>query len=245
VLDAWKDFDAELAKSPELARDPSVLLVFRLNDAQFARAKWFVDHADLDELAPLLVAVPEQIDGKAAAKPADRTATKQDKSANLPRSASPRERLAMASPRLVWARRYQALIDGPARALFELQEANRFAALEAAAFVFEREMIAACASGVIASSSATAVPGTCQGDPEALARAAQAAAALGLYVSGPKAQSPRTALASKLLRANAESRAQAAAPSRRKQPLVPPKGDKPTPEQEAESAMSGRGIRLL
>jgi hypothetical protein len=39
----------------------------------------------------------------------------------------------MAPPRLVWARRYQVLMEGPARALFELQEANRFAALEAAA----------------------------------------------------------------------------------------------------------------
>ena len=150
----------------------------------------------------------------------------------------------MAPPRLVWARRYQALIDGPARALFELQEANRFAALEAAAYGFERAMVEAC---VASAASATATPGTCQGDPDALARAAQAAAALGLYVSDPKAQSQRIPLAGKLLHAKAEGGAPPAARPRRKQPIAPSAGaDKqPSEEQEVEKAMRGRGIRLL
>jgi hypothetical protein len=243
VLDAWTTFDNALMESPELARDPSVLLVFRMNDAQFARAKWFYDHHDTDALAPLLVATPDQIEDRPVGKPADRPAGKQDKSANLPRVATARERLAMAPPRLVWARRYQVLIDGPARALFELQEANRFAVLEAAAFGFERAMIAAC---VASPTGANATPGTCHGDPDALARAAQAAAALGLYVSDPKAQSPRIPLAGKLLHARAEGAAPAAAPSR-KQPLAQSGGrDKqPSEEQEADKAMRGRGIRLL
>ncbi|HSR99931.1 MAG TPA: hypothetical protein VLM79_22910 [Kofleriaceae bacterium] len=244
VLNAWQAFDAKLAEQPALARDPSVLLVFRLNDAQFARAKWFRDHKDTNELAPLLVATPEQLDnnppGKPAAKPAERPAAKQDKTAISPRVATPKDRLAMAPPRLVWARRYQVLIDGPARTLFELQEANRFAALEAAAFGFERAMIEACVAP-----AANATAGTCQGDPDAVARAAQAAAALGLYVSDPKAQSPRTALARKLLRAKLEGGTPAAASSKPSVAQSPRDSKQPNEQQEAENAMRGRGIRLL
>jgi hypothetical protein len=243
VLTAWRAFDEALA-DPELARDPSILLVFRLNDAQFVRARWFVEHPDTDKLAPLLVAVPKDLEDKTAAEPADRPATQVDTSANPPRSAKPEDRLMMLSPRLVWARRYRTLIDGPARALFELQEANRFAALEAAAFTFEREIVRAC---VASGTNATATPRTCQWDPRELPRAAEAAAALGLYVSDPKVQSPRSALARKLLRARPERATQPAASSRRKQPTDQPTGDgkQPSPEQQAEQAMLARGIRLL
>jgi hypothetical protein len=253
VVKAWQELDAKLAEDPVLARDPSVLLVFRLNDAQFARAQWFRGQRKTNELAPLIVATPDQLDdqptGKPAGKPAarstarlakseDQPASKQD-NAIAPRVATAKERLAMAAPRLVWARRYQALIEGPARALFELQEANRFAALEAAAYGFERAMIEACVAPAASTTAAT-----CQADPDAIARAAQAAAALGLYVSDPKAQSPRTALARKLLHAKGEGTPPAAS---NKQPVAqPPRdGKQPNEQQEAENAMRGRGIRLL
>jgi hypothetical protein len=243
VLTAWRNFDEALA-DPELARDPSVLLVFRLNDAQFVRAKWFVDNPDTNELAPLLVAAPKQLEDTAAAEPADRPATQVNTSANPPRSARPEDRIMMLSPRLVWARRYRTLIDGPARALFELQEANRFAALEAAAFAFEREIVRAC---VASGTNATATPRTCQWDPRELPRAAEAAAALGLYVSDSKVQSPRSALARKLLHARPERGTPAAASSKGKQPTDQPTGDgkQPSPEQQAQQAMLARGIRLL
>jgi hypothetical protein len=101
-------------------------------------------------------------------------------------------------------------------------------------------MIEACVAP-----AASATPGTCQGDADAVARAAQAAAALGLYVSDPKAQSPRTALARKLLHAKTEGGAPPAASS--KPPVAQSARDskQPTEQQQAEDAMRGRGIRLL
>jgi hypothetical protein len=189
VLEAWRAFDTAIAAAADLSRDPSVLLVFRLNDAQYARAKWFVDHQTTDALAPFLVA--------AATPPA-----------KLPRTANAADRLEMAPPRIVWARRYQLLIDGPARQVFELQESNRFATLESAAYAFEQAMIDL--------DTALATPGAAA----ARSRAAQAAAALGLYVSDPKAPTPRM-------------------PFAKARKLVPEN------DKDVEQALLGRGIRLL
>jgi hypothetical protein len=195
VLDAWTAFDAELAAAPELARDPSVLMVFRLNDALYARAKWFVDHPATDAVAPLLVA------------PLPHPATRPGAPAD------PRIRLQMAPPRIVWARRYQRLIDGPARPLFELQESDRFATLEAAAYAFEQAMIElGRAPGAARTAGGDGLRAT------ARRNAAQTAAALGLYVSAPRAAGPRTPFARTLA----------------------PQGD-----EQVEQAMLGRGIRLL
>lgn len=199
VLDAWTTFDAALAAAPDLARDPSVLLVFRLNDAQYARAKWFVDNPSTESVAPFLVARAEA-------------------PAKVPRSATAKERLQLAPPRLVWARRYQLVIDGPARSLFELQESNRFAALESAAYAFEQAMIDVETAQAAAHGAAA---------PDlARSRAAQAAAALGLYVSDPKAMSPRTPFAARLMPPRLKERDAAEYMS-------------------LEQAMLGRGIRLL
>ena len=193
VLDAWTSFDAAIAALPELARDPSVLLVFRLNDALYSRAKWFVDHPTTDTVAPFLIA---------AARP---------RPSKSPRSADAQMRLQLVPPRIVWARRYQRLIEGPARQLFELQESNRFAIMETTAYAFEQAML-----DLGPATATTAVPD----DSRTATRrnAAQAAAALGLYVSDPKAQSPRTPFARKLL---------------------------PQKDKDVEQAMLGRGIRLL
>ncbi len=159
VLDAWKAFDAALA-APDWARDPAVLMVFRLNDALYTRAKWFVDHPDTLELAPLLA----------------------DPAPSIKTQVSPRWRLQLAPPRLVWARRYQPLIEGPARVLFELQESERFAAFEFAARQLEEAMVA-----------------TLDGKRTARYQAAQVAALLGLYVSDAKAAGPRTPYAKTLV----------------------------------------------
>jgi hypothetical protein len=195
VLDAWKKFDADLAAAPDLARDPSVLQMFRLNDALYARAKWFVDNPATEAIAPYL------------ASPAG--------PARVPRAANANERLQMAPPRIVWARRYQLLIEGPARPLFELQESNRFATLESAAYAFEQAMID---MGPV--SEATRVASSDKAGITARSNAAQAAAALGLYVSDPKALTPRLPFAH----------------ARRFSPLD---------DRDVEQAMLGRGIRLL
>jgi len=77
----------------------------------------------------------------------------------------------------LFARRYRALMDGPFRALLELQEADRFAANEKAA----RELECALADAP---------------DPRAPnPGAALPAARLGLYVGGAATGSPRQALA--------------------------------------------------
>ena len=195
VLDAWKTFDDAIAAARDLSRDPSVLLVFRLNDAQYARAKWFVDDPQTDAVAPFLLA--------AATPPA-----------KLPRAANTTERLQLAPPRIVWARRYQLLIEGPARQMFELQESNRFATLESAAYAFEQARIelGPTTDGMCIAGSDKVIA--------ACSKTAQAAAALGLYVSDPKAPTPRMPFA-----------------TARK---LAPKNDK-----DVEQAMLGRGIRLL
>jgi len=214
VLDAWKRFDEAIAAVPELARTPSVLLIFRLNDALYSRAKWFYDHPTTDSVAPRLVAPPPP------------------RPATHPPAVDAVVRLELAPPRIVWARRYQRLIAGPAQQLFELQETNRFATMEAAAYAFEQAMIdlgsaAATPSGV--ERTASSARASARGAPRAVTSdeahvsarrkaAAQAAAALGLYVSGAKAATPRTPFARKLV----------------------PKGD-----DDLAEALRGRGIRLL
>lgn len=192
VLAAWSEFDTALAAMPDLARDPSTLVVFRLNDALYARAKWFFDDPATDKLPPRLVAPP-----------AARGVTPRD-------AADLTTRLQMAPPRIVWTRRYQRLIDGPARQLFELQEIERFAVLEAAASAFEQAMIdMGPAPDAIASDEPV---------PEPRRKAAQAAAALGLYVSERDGTYPRVPFARVLVRSK---------------------------DKAVDEAMLGRGIRLL
>jgi hypothetical protein len=86
-------------------------------------------------------------------------------------------RLEMAPPRVTWSRRFKTLIDGPARGVLEFQEAERFKIREERARDLE--------------------VGLSAGDPAALARAALAAARLGLYHESPGAPE-RTPLAREL-----------------------------------------------
>ena len=153
VIEAWTAFDRALLAAPELARSPAVLAVFRLDDASYTRAKWFVDRTDERLVAPLLTSA-------GAAGPAAGCA------APLPAKNRAGLRLELAPPRVVWAQRYRALYAGPARAFFELQEANRFATRERLTQKLECDMVEGEAS------------------PARRLDAAIDAASLGLYVGG-------------------------------------------------------------
>jgi hypothetical protein len=168
VVKAWNDFDAELAEAPEFGGNPAVLGVFRLDDAFFSRAQWFLKDEATDEVAPLLApddaAPPAKAEGPAKApKPPKATEKPADRAPDL------QVRMALAPPRVVWARRYRSLIEGPARQILELQEAERFKARERGARAFELALVAA------------------EADPTnetKRSEAAQKAAQLGIYVGG-------------------------------------------------------------
>jgi len=173
VVAAWKLFDDGLRSSPVLADNALVLSVFRLNDVMLTHALWFTT-------APTTDAWPKKL--AALNGPGDKA-----------------KKLALAPARAVWARRYAALLQGPARELIELQEADRFEAMETDTLAFEAAMAALGGAPLPAAEVAAqkqenretkqkkrvpAPPATL--DARKLA-AANAAAALGLYQQKPDA----------------------------------------------------------
>jgi hypothetical protein len=185
VVTAWTDFDRALLANPELTRSPAVLAIFRLDDSTFTRAKWFLSRPD-DEpnVAPLLsssTSPPPGRPGKTAASSGGPAATC---GSPLPKADQAAMRLVLAPPRVVWARRYRALFDGPGRPLFEAQETDRFAASEQLEQRFECDMVVA---------KAKATPPAADLDTAAIA-----AAELGLYV-GDADGGPRTPYARQLV----------------------------------------------
>jgi hypothetical protein len=116
VVKAWEDFDKALAASPLLANNPLVLSVFRLNDVMLTHALWFTTDPNND-------AWPKRLSA-------------------LTGEQSKAKKLALAPARAVWARRYAALLQGPARELIELQEADRFQSMETNTLAFEEAMAA-------------------------------------------------------------------------------------------------------
>jgi len=116
VVAAWKQFDDGLRASPVLADSALVLSVFRLNDVMLTHALWFTTD-------------PE-------------TTTWPRKLATLNGKGDKAKKLALAPARAVWARRYAALLQGPARELVEMQEADRFEAMETDTLAFEASMAA-------------------------------------------------------------------------------------------------------
>ena len=117
MIAAWKTFDAAVQAVPGLAGSPEVLALFRLNDATWTRALWFVVQPDTNELAPLLADLGKRADTVGL-------------------------RITLAPPRVAWARRYAALLEGPARSLVELQEARRFRDDEERLAALETELVA-------------------------------------------------------------------------------------------------------
>jgi len=180
VVEAWEDFDQALSASTVLAGNALVLSVFRLNDVMLTHALWFTTDPTTDAWPTKLAALTGTDDRTKAKK------------------------LALAPARAVWARRYAALLQGPARELIELQEADRFQAMETDTLAFEAAMAALGGAPAPESDApakkkskhvATAVPESA--DARKLA-AANAAAALGLYQRTPGAPA-RTPVALALL----------------------------------------------
>jgi hypothetical protein len=110
VLAAWRRFDATLDAIPGLGGNASVLAVFRLDDATFTRAAWFVENPTATDVAPLAADITNLDDAR-------------------------KQRL--APPRVQWERRYRALVDDSLRGVFAFQEADRFRAFERQARAFE------------------------------------------------------------------------------------------------------------
>ncbi|HXU04602.1 MAG TPA: hypothetical protein VN903_26755 [Polyangia bacterium] len=114
VVKAWEKFDAALLSSAAIVASPSVLGIFRLDDALLTHALWFTTQpTTVDWPIPLA-------------------------SLNKDKAEDKRLLLALAPARAVWARRYIGLLQGPARELVELQEARRFEDLEQQALLFEQ-----------------------------------------------------------------------------------------------------------
>jgi len=118
VLDLWDKFDRDLDAVPGIGGKTAILAIFRLNDASYSRAAWFVFEPSADDVAPLLAEVP-----------------------NLA------VKVKMAPPRVRWERRYGDLIASELHSLAELQEADRFSAFERDTQAFDRAYVAAQAEG--------------------------------------------------------------------------------------------------
>ncbi len=158
VIEAWRAFDEALGRDAELAAERSVLAVFTLNDAIWTRAQWFIEHPDALTPAPALALPGTPTPGKPGA------------------IETLGARLRRAPPRLGWARRYMALLGDQTRDLVNAQEAQRFTDDEARVLAFEAAVLPlwqALGAGKQAR-AAEMVP--------AVARAALAAARLGLFI---------------------------------------------------------------
>jgi hypothetical protein len=190
VVKAWTDFDGALVAMPELANSTAVLAIFRLDDSQYTRAKWFLSRSDGEtRVAPLLSSVSAA--GKSGRAPAAKSGQAPSScAATLSDGDEAAMRLVLAPPRVVWARRYHRLFAGPARAAFEQQEANRFEAGERLAQKLECDLVAAAESAT----------------PDRQQAAALDAAQLGLYVGDGSNGGPRTAFAEKLLPTGGDAR---------------------------------------
>jgi hypothetical protein len=151
--------DAALLAAPQLAGDPAVLAVFRLNDAVLTRALWYLERPPAaGATAPLLDSLGDGL--------ADVTL-----------------KLKLAPPRVAWARRYQTLIRGPGRQVFEFDESERFRDWEKWARELEEAHLALHRAPASA---------------PARWRAAMAAAALGLYVDPAGGPATRESYARRL-----------------------------------------------
>jgi hypothetical protein len=109
VVLAWRAFDRAIQRIVGLAGTSTVLAVFRLDDATFSRAAWFAAHPEANEPAPLLSELKD-----------------------------PRDREALAPPRVGWERRYAGVLAADVHGVAAFQEAARFQAFERDCRDFER-----------------------------------------------------------------------------------------------------------
>lgn len=166
VVDAWQDFDKSLLETPSVQAGALVLNVFRINDVPLSHALWFTTNATTRDW-------PEPLAGL-----------------------EPKAKLALAPARAVWARRYAELLQGPARELILLQEADRFSTFEADTLAFE-QAYAAWQRGPApvtptpkSKLKPKAAPEPVKTAPELQLAAASAAAKLGIYQGPATERSP-------------------------------------------------------
>lgn len=166
LVKAWEVFDASLRDTPSVRADALVLSVFRINDVPLSHALWFTTDEATREWPTPLL----ELGAKA--------------------------KLALAPARAVWARRYAALLEGPARELILLQEADRFRAFEQDSLAFEQAYAAWRQGPVVGKATPKSkqkpAPAPVATADELQLNAAAAAAKLGLY-EGPAGK--RTPLA--------------------------------------------------
>lgn len=112
VLEAWREFDRKLEQTPMLIGKSAVLAIFRVNDATYTRAAWYVENPDATTLAPLLseIKVPEM-------------------------------RAKLAPPRVGWEKRFTPLMANELRKLAAFQEADRFSNFEKRCWEFENAFV--------------------------------------------------------------------------------------------------------
>jgi len=113
VLAAWRQFENGLDDIPGLTGKSAVLAIFRLDDATYTRAAWFVEQPQQNALAPLL---SDMTDISLKSK--------------------------LAPPRIGWEKRYGALIASELHTVAELQEASRFETFEKENRDFEQAYVA-------------------------------------------------------------------------------------------------------
>jgi hypothetical protein len=177
VIAAWREFDRVLRETPLLENNAIVLNAMRLNDVHLVHALLFSAQPGRNE-EPMALSSLKKSPQDVALK------------------------LKIAPARIVWARRYADLIEGPGREIIELQESHRFLQMERETLAFEAALIELRGGKLFASrgetSRARAVPAPSPAaDPAAREwTAAQAAAASGIYQSGETGR--RTPLALQL-----------------------------------------------
>lgn len=186
VVNAWVEFDSELSRQNLLAASSSSLVVFRLRDAMYSRAKWYTqlsdnrnalaDEAQLSGIPPALsqsflpIAVPSGGDAAAIAE------TEATNSRSIGR------RLFLTPPRIVWAKRYMQSMAPLTRAAFAREFSNGFKVSESELIKFEEAMLAFSQASLVGSNGKEVI----KTGKEVVVLAAR----LGLTWNGPEILSP-------------------------------------------------------
>lgn len=170
VVALWNAFDEAVSETPSVRADALVLNVFRINDVPLSHALWFTINPETHDWPKPLAEL------------------------------SDRQKVALAPARVAWARRYAALLEGPARELILMQEAKRFAAFEQQTLDFERAYAAWQQGPVAEAPKANAkskpqtkpatAPEPTKTDEELQLTAATAAAQLGIYEGATEKRTP-------------------------------------------------------
>ncbi|MES2792718.1 MAG: hypothetical protein V4719_24105 [Planctomycetota bacterium] len=149
IFEAFRSFDQELKESVWLNGSTAPLAAFRLNDAIYSRAVWYLGHPGAFDIAPRLtqnideVLVVEKVKGvlkKEMKAGPDKKPVETGKLAFEDRVAA-RDKLSgmimMAPPRLAWSRRYGSFFSTNAATAVAHQEFERFRDFEVKCVEFE------------------------------------------------------------------------------------------------------------